>query len=82
MFISVASYLAHFETEAFATWKWPIFSLAFCILINKDRHEILSSTALVVGTDTISLLLTYLPLQIYRRKLISIVCLPPLACNC
>ena len=56
MFISVASYLAHFETEAFATGKWPIFSLAFCILINKDRHQILSSTALVVATDTISLL--------------------------
>lgn len=56
MFISMASYSVHFETEAFATGKWPIFSLAFCILINKDRHEILSSIALVVATDTISLL--------------------------
>ena len=58
MFISLASYLAHFETEAFATGKWPIFSLAFCVLISKDRHKILISTALVVATDTISLLLT------------------------
>ena len=58
MFIALASYLAHFETEAFATGKWPIFSLAFCVLISKDRHKILISTALVVATDTISLLLT------------------------
>lgn len=42
------SHLAHFETEASATGKWPVFSLAFCILINKDR--------LVVAKDTISLL--------------------------
>ena len=56
LLISMASHLAHFETEAFATGKWPIFSLAFCILINKDRHQILSSTVLVVATDTISLL--------------------------
>ena len=58
MFISVASYLAHFKTETFATGKWLIFSLAFCIVINKDRHQIVSSTALVVATDTIFLLLT------------------------